>query len=156
VIHQNFPGDPTVVAVEGESSAVPPIGDLAASADGVECVHQRAGAISNGEPRDALQIFFALPLEGASPDQLPVLVLVTAQSNLGPSSSDRDGVGVGRVSALPLEPDDYGRTHMIIVSVDPKNEVAGTNEDNNQLTVTVGLPAQPASPQSLPCVADQG
>jgi hypothetical protein len=72
------------------------------------------------------------------------LVLVTAQSNLGPSSSDRGGVGEGRVSALPLEPDDYGRTHIVTVSIDRNNEVPETDEDNNQLTVTVGLPAQPA------------
>jgi hypothetical protein len=156
VIHQNFPGDPTYVAVEGESSAMPPIGDLLASPDDVECVHQRAGAIRNGEPKDALQILFSLRLDGASPDQLSGLVLVTAQSNLGPSSSDRGGVGEGRVLALPLEPDDYGRTHIVTVSIDRNNEVPETDEDNNQLTVTVGLPAQPAPSQSLPCLAHQG
>jgi hypothetical protein len=133
-----------------------PIGDLLASPDDAECVHQRAGAIRNGEPKDALQILFSLRLDGASPDQLPGLVLVTAQGNLGPSSSDRGGVREGRVSALPLEPDDYGRTHIVTVSIDRNNEVSETDEDNNQLTVTVGLPAQPAPSQSLPCLAHQG
>jgi SAM-dependent methyltransferase len=47
--------------------------------------------------------------------------------------------------------DDYGRTHTVTVSVDPDNEVAESNEDNNQFTVTVEVPAQPGSPQSLPC-----
>jgi hypothetical protein len=97
---------------------------LLASPDDVECVHQRAGAIRNGEPKDALQILFSLRLDGASPDQLPGLVLVTAQSNLGPSSSDRGGVGERRVSALLLEPDDYGRTHIVTVSIDRNNEGA--------------------------------
>jgi hypothetical protein len=156
VIHQNFSGDPTYVAVEGEGSAVPSIGDLVPSPDDVECVHQRAGATINGEQKDALQIIFALRLDGASPDELPGLVLVTARSNIGPAASAAGSVGDGRVAALPLEPDDYGQTHIITVSVDPKNEVPEINEDNNQLTVTVGLPEQPASAQSLPCLADQG
>ena len=155
VIHQNLPGPPTYVDLEGEvdgGPTPPPIGDLLASSEGVQCVHQRGGALVSGEPKDALQIFFSLRLEGASPDQLPGSVQTNARSNLGPSWSARGGVGEGqRVAALPLDPDDYGRTHTVTVSVDPDNEVPESNEDNNQLTVTVALPAQPGSSQSLPC-----
>ena len=115
-------------------------------------MHQRGGALVNNEAKDALQIFFSLRLEGASPDQLPGPVLVRAHSNLGPSASARGGVGEGqRVAALPLDPDDYGRTHNVTVRVDPDNEVPESDEGNNELTVTVAVPAHPGSPQSLPC-----
>ncbi len=155
VIHQNLPELPTYVDLEGKvESGDPtptPTGDLLASG-AVECRHQRAGAIVNGEAKDALQILFSVRLEGASPDQLQGLVLVTAHSNLGPSASARGGVGNGSlVAQLALRPEDYGRTHTVTVSIDPNNEVPESNEDNNQFTVTVGLPAQPGSPQLLPC-----
>jgi len=153
VIHQNLPKLPTYVPLEGQGSAVFSMGDLVTSPEDVDCVHQQAGAIDHGELKDALQIFFTLRLDGASPHQLNKLVLVSARSNRGPSASARGGIGAGRVAALPLKPDDYGHTHIVTVSLDPNNEVAEDNEANNRLTVRVGVPLHPQSTQNLHCTA---
>jgi hypothetical protein len=151
-IHQNFDGDPTDVPVEGEfadDSPPPSVVDLVVSRSGLRCLHQRGGAIVNGEPRDALQIFFSLRSVNA-PDQL-TSVWVSARSNLGRRGQTRGVIEGERFVALALEPGDYGRRHTVIVRVDPDNEVSESNEDNNRLRVSVFVPAQPASTQSLPC-----
>jgi hypothetical protein len=153
-IHQNLLGPPTYVPVEGEAEdgPEPPAGDLFASPDGVRCRHQRAGT---AEGEDALQISLSLQFQGASPDELPGVV-ISAQSDAGPSDSARGGVGEGRVMALALQPEHYGRTHLVTVRIDPEDEVPETDEDNNQLTVSVQVPEQPASSQDLPCSAQGG
>jgi hypothetical protein len=156
VIHQNLPEVPTTVPVEGEvedGDAGSPVGDLVAPPGEVRCFHQRGGT---AEGEDALQISLTLRIEGASPDELPGSVLLTAQDDRGPSASARGGIGEGRVLALPLEPEHYGQTHVVTVGVDPENEVPETDEDDNQLTVSVDLPADPASSQELSCAAQQG
>jgi CARDB len=156
VIHQNLPEVPTTVPVEGEvddGDAGSPVGDLVAPPGDVRCFHQQAGT---AEGEDALQISLTLRLDGASSDELPGSVLLSAQSDRGPSASARGGVGEGRVLALPLEPEHYGQTHVVTVRVDPDNEVPETDENNNQLTVSVDLPAEPASSQELSCAAQQG
>jgi hypothetical protein len=106
----------------------------------------------DGQLKNALQIRFVLRLEGASPTDLPGLVLVRAQSNLGPSASPRGGVGEGfRVLALPLEPSHYGRTHTVSIRVDPDNDVLESNEGNNEFRVSAFVPSQPGSTQRLSC-----
>jgi hypothetical protein len=156
LIHQNLPSPPTVVPVEGEVEdggppAPPPpsVGDLVFSRSGVRCLHLRGGAIVNQQPRDALQIFVSLRFVDA-PDQ-PQSVWVSARSNLGPGGQTRGVVEGERLVALALEPNDYGRHHMVIVTVDPTNEVHESNEDNNRLRVRVDLPRQPGSPRTLIC-----
>jgi hypothetical protein len=154
VIHQNLPGDATRVQVEAEAEGPTPTvnADLVPIRKGVECRYQRGGALVNGQLRDALQILFVLELDGASSSELPGLVLVQAQSDLGPAASNRGGVGPGfRVMALPLEPNHYGRTHMVTVWVDPENEVPEKSEGNNQFGVGVFVPEHPASTQTLVC-----
>jgi hypothetical protein len=156
VIHQNFREDPTTVPVEGEvedGDAGSPVGDLVAPPGEVRCFHQQAGT---AEGEDALQISLTLRLDGASSDELPGSVLLSAQSDRGPSASGSGGVGEGRVLALPLEPEHYGQIHVVTVRVDPDSEVPETDEDNNRLTVSVDLPAEPASSQELSCAAQQG
>jgi hypothetical protein len=154
VIHQNLPGDPTRVPIEAEAegptSPPPPTvhTDLIPVRANTRCVYQRGGA-TNGQ--DALQILFVLQLEGASSSETPA-VLVQAQSNLGPSTSNVGRPGPGyRAMALPLDPNHYGRTHAVTVRVDPENEVPETNEGNNQFLVRVFVPPHPASTQTLVC-----
>lgn len=154
VIHQNLPGDPTFVELQGEDTSEPrPSTDLVAETS-VECVHQRGGAVGG---RDALQVFFPIRLTGATPDQLPGLVGVSARSDTGLAADLRSAVGnQGQtVAALPLRSGDYDGTHAIVVSVDPGDEVAERDEDNNRIRVTVNLPAQPGPSQPLPCTAER-
>ena len=156
VIHQNLPKVPTRVPVEGEfeDGGPPPPpppkeGDLAASRSSVRCEHVRSGAI---EMRDAIQIFFRLRFSHA-PDQ-PPSVFVSAESDLGPRGQSRGASdGERHVALAPLEPDDYGRSHTVIVSIDPREDVPESNDLNNRLRVRVELPPQPGSPQSLTCRA---
>jgi hypothetical protein len=157
-IHHNVGPDPSDVPVEGEFEGggpppppPPSVGDLVASRGGIRCQHLRGGAIVNGELKDAIQIFFRLRFLEASDG--PNSVFVIARSDRGPrgqSSGIRDGE---RDVALALEPDDYGRQHRVTVTLDPDRKVSESNEGNNRLTVIVELPAQPGSPQRLPCRA---
>jgi hypothetical protein len=151
LIHHNVGAFPTTVAVEGEGGGggggTTPVNDLVVSSAGLSCVYQRGGAIVSGVPRDAIQIFFSLQIDGPS---LGHSVFVTARSSRGGRGQNNVSEGQPDV-ALPLEPDDYGHLHTVFVLVDADHEVPETNEDNNQLRVRVWLPRQPASPQSLYC-----
>lgn len=152
-IHQNLQGPATDVAVEGvaEGPQPPPpaTGDVVLLRDTVECRHQMGGALVNGQLVNALQIFFDLRFEGAG--EAPNAVRVDGTSSLGPAESRTGGIGPGRHLALPLEANDYGRTHAVILRVDPNSEVAESREDNNQFSVSVFVPSHPAATQTLPC-----
>lgn len=155
VINQNLPGPPTFVALSGVDGPAPRA-DVSVSTDGVTCVHQRAGALGG---RDALQLFLPVRLTGADPGSLPGLVRLTARSDRGPVADLRTAVGDGdarTVAALPLRPTHYGRTHHVVVRVDPAGEIPEADEGNNRIRVTVELPQQPGSSVELDCAAVAG
>jgi hypothetical protein len=158
VIHQNFVGAPTRVPVAGEVEGggpppppPPSLGDLVALRSGVSCSHVRGGALVNGEPRDAIQISFSLRFLDA-PDG-PQSVFVSARSTLGPTGQSQGRREGSRDVALALRSIDYGRRHLVIVRIDPNNDVPESNDHNNLLRVRVDLPAAPGSPQPLSCRA---
>lgn len=149
VVHQNFVGDPTMVPVEGEGGGPPPPspGDLVAMRGGIRCSYVLGGV--NGEPRDTVQISFLLRFLNA-PDG-PQSVFVSARGTLGPTGPTPGRREGRRDVALAPRPSAYGRRHVVIVSVDPSNEVPESNEDNNRLGVRVDLPAAPVAPRPLSC-----
>src|SRR5690349_13956026 len=114
VIHQNLPGDPTFVPISGEGTGHPvdhptedsqpqPDLNLTLSADNVECVHQRAGAVGG---KDALQVIVAVNLTKGSVHDLPGLVPVRASSDTGAAANFSTAIGSGVVAAVPLRPTD--------------------------------------------------
>jgi hypothetical protein len=154
VIHQNLPGPPTYVQLEATSdgnTTPSTTTNLVASADGLRCVFQHGGALVNGQPVDALQIWLSLKLEGADPGDLPGLPLVSAKSDQGPSVRFNSAIGEGVVAALPVGTGDLGKTHDVTITVDPENSVAEEKEDDNTLEVAAVLPANPQPTQELPC-----
>ena len=167
VIHQNLPGDPTFVPISGEGAG--DLGDggrggdptddpprpepglnLTLSADNVECVHQRSGAVGG---KDALQVFVAVNLTKGSVDDLPGLAPVRASSDTGAAANFSTAIGSGVVAALPLRPTDYARTLLVTITVDPADRIQESDETDNRIVVRVPVPPRPtASTTSLNCV----
>jgi hypothetical protein len=156
-IHQNFKGPATDITVEGEATGgapppPPPTVDLVPETETVECAYEVGGTVVGGQPRDALKIYFTLQLEGAN--ELPSGVLIDARSNRGPRDPrESGGVGPGRYVALPLGSGDYQQQHDVGVRIDPDQEVAESDENNNDFGVRVYVPAQPTSNRRLACSA---
>lgn len=155
VINQNLPGPATFVDLVGEG---PVSGlDLAVSSDHVECAYQPAGALGG---KNTIRVSFHLSLTGTKPNDLPGLIPVVARSTSGPEISFTTAVSNGPkavvVAALPLATGSYNRPHDITIAVDPDNKIVESDETNNQLRVSLDLPAKPKSAVALNCSATQG
>jgi hypothetical protein len=152
VIHQNLPGPPSFLALEG-TPPEPPVVDLTASNQGAQCSYRRAGATGGG----VLHVRFRLLRTGGDPDTATQPVRVTATSTSELAADYRSATGTPTEPAwstatFTLNPTHFGRTHLIVVTVDPTNEIAEDNETNNQTRITINLPAATASTPG-PCLA---
>jgi hypothetical protein len=119
------------------------------TADKLECAY-----VPNGAPGgDGLTIFYSLLADSAY--QLDRLVPIRATSDTGLVSNSNSGVGSGvqAIVQFALRATDFGRTHRILISTDPDNVIAETNDLDNQITVVVSIPApRPATTiDPLPC-----
>lgn len=116
-----------------------------------ECSVIPNGALSGA---DNLTIFVAVRNGGPGP--VGSLVRVSVRSDSGPRSDSNSAISTGS-SFNPLQVDlstnDYNKTHRFTVTADPQNSIIERDESNNQLVVTVRLPARPSRSQDVPCTS---
>jgi hypothetical protein len=124
--------------------------DLTASAKNAKCVHRQAGTSG----KDSVRISFQLQLTGTAPGGLPVLVPVTAVSNLGATSKfvvhmSEQQQTVATTVATPAQPNDF--RHEVTIMADPENAVAEADETNNHVraVITVVAKATTVVPQCV-------
>jgi hypothetical protein len=124
----------------------PPIGNLIASPDNPDCF------FVSGE----LQVGFYILLIGATPDDLPGLVDVSASTDYGVSARTRSAVSGNAQTnvTLALPPSERGRNHTVTITVDGAGEVPETDEADNVVRVDVNVPANP--PLELSCSGSRG
>jgi hypothetical protein len=149
VINQNLPGPATFLALEGELPKQQP--DLTVSSNGLQCSYTPAKSGSG-----VLLVRFTLTLAGSEPNPAKQRVRVTAASTSGLRLDARFVAGgptdpTPSTAILPTRPIHLGRTHLITFTVDPGNEIAESNENNNQITVSVTLPATAKASVLLSC-----
>jgi hypothetical protein len=150
VIHQNLPGPPSFLTLEG-TLPQPPSADLTVSSEGAHCNYRPAGATGGG----ALQVRFRLLLTSTDPDTVTPPVRVTATSTSKLAADYRSTKPGWSTATFTLQPAHFGHTHLIIVTVDPTNEITENNETNNQTRITINLPATTTSAHG-PCTVQRG
>lgn len=131
VIHHNQPGPPSLLTLEG-TLPHPPATDLTAFKEGAQCSYRRAGG-SGG----LLHVRFRLLLTSTDPDTAIEHVRITATSTSGLAADYRSAVSTPTkpqlsTATFTLKPAHFGHTRLIVVTVDPANEIPENNENNNQ------------------------
>jgi hypothetical protein len=155
VIHQNLDGPASKVALTAvgipASPSVPPQPgpDLYLSAANLRCSVVRKGSLSGA---DGLTVFVAVLDKGTVPYHHLVPFSLSSDRGLagGGNSGISDGTAVTGMQA-DLRPSDYGRIHHLVATVDPHNEIAEENEQNNRLDIQLSLGARPAVSADQPC-----
>jgi CARDB len=150
VINQNLSGPASFVTLVGNNSNSIGTGgpDLALSAP-QRCSIVPGGSLSGA---DALTIEIAIINNG--PGSISQLVPYALSSDGGLSGTGNAAVSTdGGVTPMQvdLQAGDYNQDQQFTITVDPKNVIPETNENNNTLSVTVSLPSQPTSPTDVPC-----
>ena len=101
---------------------------------------------------DRLNIMVAVENIGAG---VPHSVQMQSESETGLMSSERVKPVLSYMQALgvDLEPDDFGRKHVVVITADPDHEIVERDESNNKLTITVTMPARPTRSSSVGCMS---
>jgi len=155
VIHQNLDGPASRVALIAvgtpTSPSVPPQPgpDLYLSATNLRCSVVRNGSLSGA---DGLTVFIAVLDKGTVPYQRLVPFSLSSDTGLKGGGNS----GISRSTAVTgmqadLRPSDYSRTHRLVATVDPHNEIAEENERNNRLDIQLSLGARPTEWTDPPC-----
>jgi hypothetical protein len=155
VIHQNLDGPPSKVALVGRhttaSPDIPPEPrpDLKLSAAHLQCSVVRGGALSGA---DNLTVWLSVLGAGSVP--VHRLVPFRLSSDTGLSGGGNTAISSGAALTamqVDLGPDDYGVTHRFDVIVDPSDEIAEENEQNNRLRIAVTMGSRPAKQADRTC-----
>jgi beta-lactam-binding protein with PASTA domain len=146
----------TVAVLGGQPTTQPPTQpptslNLIASPAGAECGYIPGGHLSGA---DLLNVFFRMQIEGGTPQETG-LVQVRGQSNTGLTASHNAAPSnqAFTASQFALDANAFGRTHTILITVDPDNRIAEASTADNTIRVTVTLPS-PRPTQAidpLPC-----
>lgn len=146
---------PTVTAEPGNGNEEARLNLVASPANAV-CSYVPNGSLSGD---DGLTVFFFFLVLG-DPSDLDGSVRVQGSSDTGLSTSyfTRPSNQALSVAQFELRPADFGRRHVIAISVDSAGEVAETDESDNTIRVSVDLPSpRPTSViDPLPCDVTRG
>ena len=138
VIHQNLKGPATVVDLEADPGSVTGADLVLASVP--EC---EADA-------DTLTVHFEVQVSGVEAKQTRVRLA----SDTGIAGSRNIPLGdSSKLSSISvdLDPDDYGTSHALTLSVDSEDQIGESDESNNSAELTVTLPARPEDAISVTC-----
>ncbi|WP_181774951.1 hypothetical protein [Amycolatopsis pittospori] len=136
LIENNATDSPSSVTVEGRTSSLP---DLSLSAVGVSCSMQPTRSIAG---TGALRVTFKIQLTGALPGRTKPTVRVSARSDTGLSAGFQAVLGAPGKSvtssvSFPLKTTQVNRTHTLIITLDPRKEIAESDETDNQAKVAI-------------------
>jgi len=141
-IHQNLKGPASVVDIDVDQIG-PESVDLSLSTP--RCRVEPGGGTDNG---DVLTVDVTVVKSGNLPDPVPVRLSSKTGLTGGPSSDQGNDLTQIPVA---LSADDYGRSHLVTLTVDPDDNIAEQDESNNALDVTVWLPTGPNEAGDVRC-----
>ncbi|MDQ3982736.1 MAG: hypothetical protein M3271_08675, partial [Actinomycetota bacterium] len=129
--------------------------NLVASPDNAECTYIPNGHLSGA---DQLSVHFFFLIIGGNPPDVGALS-VTGSSDTGLATSYVSGPHNQAVSTaqFALREGDFGRGHLLTITVDAADQVTETDESDNRINVRVSLPSpRPTSTiDPLPCAITQ-
>jgi hypothetical protein len=109
----------------------------------------------NLDGSDELAVFVYIYLVGANTLPGPLSTLMSASNGYSATYNEAPSGTAAQVFHAPIYAADWGHTLTVRIAADPHDQYRETNEGNNAIALTIGLPAaRPGqSVDPLPCSA---